>query len=83
MNLKGELTFFMGLQVRQSKKDIFIHQEKYAKDLINKFRLENCKRTETLMSSSLKLEKDEGGKKVDQKLYRSMIGSSFPHCLKT
>jgi len=54
----GELTFFLGLQVKQSKKGIFIHHEKYAKDLIKKFGLK------TPMSSSSKLDKNEKGNKV-------------------
>jgi len=65
MSMMGGLTFFLGLQVKQSKEGIFIHQEKYAKDLIKKFGLMNCKMTPTPMSSSLTLEKDEGGKSVD------------------
>lgn len=75
MSMMGELNFFMRLQVKQSKEGIFIHQEKYAKDLIKKFGLENCKKTETPMSSSSKLDKDEEGKTMDQKLYKSIIGS--------
>jgi len=75
MSMMGELTFFLGLQVKQSEEGIFIHQEKYTKDLIKKFRMENCKKTETPMSSSSKLDKDEEGKSVDHKLYRSIIGS--------
>jgi len=73
--MMGELSFFLGLQVKQLKEWIFIHQEKYAKDLVKKFGLENCKKTKIPISSSSKLDKDEGGKKIDQKLYRSIIGS--------
>lgn len=47
MSMMGELNFFTRLQVKQSKESIFIHQEKYAKDLIKKFGLENCKKTDT------------------------------------
>jgi len=75
MSMMGELTFFLGMQVRQSKKDTFIYQEKYARDVIKKFGMENCKKIETPMSSSSKLDKNENGKKVDQKTYKSIIGS--------
>ena len=75
MSMMGELKFFLGLQIHQSEKGIFIHQEKYALEIVKKFGLQNCKKMETPMAHSSKLDKDEDGKEVDQKLYRSMIGS--------
>ncbi|KAL4325654.1 hypothetical protein GQ457_11G024920 [Hibiscus cannabinus] len=45
------------------------------KEKLKKFGLENVKPQATPMSSSIKLDKDEEGKCVDSKLYRSMIGS--------
>ncbi|GMI79777.1 hypothetical protein HRI_001647000 [Hibiscus trionum] len=75
MSMMGELSFFLGLQIKQMKDGTFINQAKYIKDMLNKFGLENTKPQATPMSSSTKLDKDEGGKCVDSKLYRSMIGS--------
>ena len=77
MSMMGELTFFLGLQVKQTKDDIFINQAKYVKDLLKRFGLEASKPYSTPMSTSTKFDKDEGGKCVDSKLYRSMIGSLF------
>ena len=71
----GELTFFLRLQVKQTKDDTFINQAKYVKDLLKRFGLEASKPYSTPMSTSTKLSKDEGGIYVDSKLYRSMIGS--------
>ncbi|KAK8985024.1 hypothetical protein V6N11_082643 [Hibiscus sabdariffa] len=75
MSMMGELSFFLGLQIKQRKDDTFINQAKYIKEKLKKFVLENVKPQATPMSSSSKLDKDEGGKCVDSKLYRSMIGS--------
>ncbi|KAK8578905.1 hypothetical protein V6N13_142162 [Hibiscus sabdariffa] len=75
MSMMGELSFFLGLQIKQRKDDTFINQAKYIKEKLKKFGLENVKPQATPMSSSSKLDKDEGGKCVDSKLYRSMIGS--------
>ena len=55
--------------------EIFISQSKYAKDLVNKFRLSNSKHASTPMSTTLKLSRDTTGKDIDPTLYRSMIGS--------
>lgn len=54
---------------------MFIHQEKYAREFARRFGMENCKKIETLVLSSYKLDKGEKGKTVDQKVYVSMIGS--------
>ncbi|KAK8674550.1 hypothetical protein V6N13_032660 [Hibiscus sabdariffa] len=77
MSMMRELSFFLGLQIKQMKDDIFINRAKYIKEKLKKFGLENVKPQATPMSSSIKLDKDEEGKCVDSKLYRSMIGSLF------
>jgi hypothetical protein len=43
MSMMGELTFFLGIQVKQMKQDTFVHQAKYIKDLIRKFAMTNAK----------------------------------------
>jgi hypothetical protein len=75
MSMMGELTFFFGIQVKQMKEDIFIHQAKYTKDLMKKFNMAELKPMSTLMSTAVALDPDENGEPVDQREYRSMIGS--------
>ena len=75
MSMMGELTFFLGLQIKQQDDGIYISQTKYTKDLIVRFCMDQAKEIGTPMSPATKLDKDENGKDVDQKLYRGMIGS--------
>jgi hypothetical protein len=75
MSMTGELTFFLGIQVKQMKQGIFIHQTKYMKDLMKKFNMVKPKPVSTLMSMATGLDLDENGEAVDQREYRSMIGS--------
>ncbi|KAK2989895.1 hypothetical protein RJ640_019478 [Escallonia rubra] len=75
MSMMGELTFFLGLQIKQSKDGIFINQAKYTKKLLKRFDMETSNGFDTPMSSSLKLDKDQKDKDVDIKRYRGMIGS--------
>ncbi|KAE8723689.1 hypothetical protein F3Y22_tig00012036pilonHSYRG00007 [Hibiscus syriacus] len=63
MSMMGELSFFLGLQIKQRKDGIFINQAKYIKDMLKKFGLENGKPHGTPMSSSTKLDVDEGAVK--------------------
>ncbi|WVZ63899.1 hypothetical protein U9M48_013493 [Paspalum notatum var. saurae] len=80
MSMIGELTFFLGFQIKQLKEGTFIYQEKYTRDLLKRFKMDDCKSIETLMATNAKLEADESGIKVDQTLYRSMIGSLLYLC---
>ena len=73
MSMIGELSFFLGLQVKQTKDGTFICQSKYVNDLFKRFEMDNSKPIKTPTNAHLDL--DEGGKPVDLKLYRSMIGS--------
>ena len=75
MSMMRELTFFLGLQVKQNKDGIFINQAKYIKEILKKFGFEDVREIGTPMSLITKLDKDEKGKDVNQKLYRGMIGS--------
>ncbi|XP_016185652.1 uncharacterized protein LOC107627321 [Arachis ipaensis] len=65
MSIMGELTFFLGLQIKQIAKGIFVHQEKYAKEIVKKFGLE-C--------ANIKLDKYEHARYVDETRYKEMIG---------
>jgi hypothetical protein len=75
MSMMGELTFFLGIQVKQTKQGTFVHQAKYTKNLPKKFNIAELKQVSTPMSSATSLGPDEDGEVVDQREYRSMIGS--------
>ncbi|GJX31986.1 putative ribonuclease H-like domain-containing protein [Tanacetum coccineum] len=75
MSSMGELTFFLGLQVKQAKAGIFISQDKYVAEILKKFDLVNVKAAITPMETKVALSKDEEAIDVDVHLYRSMIGS--------
>jgi hypothetical protein len=75
MSMMGELQFFLGLQIKQSKEGIFVHQAKYTKDIVRKFKMEDSKAMTMPMSTTTALDADEEGEHVDQKEFQSMIGS--------
>ncbi|GJU14220.1 uncharacterized mitochondrial protein-like protein [Tanacetum coccineum] len=87
MSSMGELTFFLGLQVKQKKDRIFISQDKYVDETLKKFGFTEVKTVSTLMETQKPLLKDEDGEEVDVHMYRSMIGSlmyltsSRPHIM--
>ncbi|GJX88961.1 putative ribonuclease H-like domain-containing protein [Tanacetum coccineum] len=75
MSSMGELTFFLGLQVKQKEDGIFISQDKYVAEILKKFDFANVKTASTPIETQKPLVKDEEANDVDVHLYRSMIGS--------
>jgi hypothetical protein len=75
MSVLGELTFFLGLQVSQSDKGIFTSHTKYIKDMLKKFKLEDCKPIMPPMIIGCKLSKDDESLELENTMYGSMIGS--------
>jgi len=70
MSMMGELSFFLGLQVKQTRDEIFLCQSKYCKEILKKFEMENCKDASTPMPSSCYMDADATGKGVDQTKYK-------------
>ncbi|KAJ9552836.1 hypothetical protein OSB04_016881 [Centaurea solstitialis] len=75
MSMMGELTFFLGLQVRQRPDGIFINQAKYVQVLLKRFDFGGSNSAATPMPRNFQLNADTSGKPVDQKTYRAIIGS--------
>ncbi|GJU63521.1 putative ribonuclease H-like domain-containing protein [Tanacetum coccineum] len=75
MSSMGELTFFLGLQVKQKEDGIFISQDKYVAEILKKFDFVSVKTASTPIETQKPLVKDEEASDVDVHLYRSMIGS--------
>ncbi|GJV26771.1 putative ribonuclease H-like domain-containing protein [Tanacetum coccineum] len=75
MSSMGELTFFLGLQVQQKKKGIFISQDKYVHEILRKYNYTDVKSASTPTDLEKPLVQDGDAADVDEHLYRSMIGS--------
>jgi hypothetical protein len=75
MSMIGELSFFLGLQITQRSEGMFISQEKYLREMLKRFQMEDSKPVGTPMVTGCKLSKDDDSPDVDQSSYRSMIGS--------
>jgi hypothetical protein len=75
MSMIGEFCYFLGLQIKQMKNDTFVSQGKYIKDMLKKFGMVDAKVISTPMRTNKNLDSDASANIVDQKMYRSMIGS--------
>ncbi|GJR56709.1 retrovirus-related pol polyprotein from transposon TNT 1-94 [Tanacetum coccineum] len=75
MSLMGEMKFFLGLQIYQSPRGIFITQSNYTLEILKKHGMEKGQSIGTPMATKPKLDADLSGTLVDQTDYRSKIGS--------
>jgi hypothetical protein len=75
MFMIGELSYFLGLQIKQLKNGTFVSQGKYINDMLKKFGMDEAKAISTPMGTNGSLYSDDSGNMVDQKIYQSMIGS--------
>jgi hypothetical protein len=75
MSMIGELSVFLGLQITQRSEGMFISQEKYLREMLKRFQMEDSKPMGTPMVTRCKLSKDDDLPDVDQSSYRSIIGS--------
>ncbi|GKD18462.1 retrovirus-related pol polyprotein from transposon TNT 1-94 [Tanacetum coccineum] len=75
MSMMGNMSFFLGLQVSQSPRGIFINQSKYALKILRKYGMESRNSVDTSMMERTKLDEDLQGIPVDPIYYRGMVGS--------
>ncbi|XP_050946528.1 uncharacterized mitochondrial protein AtMg00810-like [Cucumis melo] len=75
MSMVGKLSCFLGLQIKQKNDGIFISQEKYARNMVKKFGLEQARNKRTPTVTHVKLTKNTEGVEVDHKLYRSKVAN--------
>jgi hypothetical protein len=74
------LNYFLGFQVKQLKDGTFISQTKYTQDLLKRFGMKDAKPAKTPMGTDGHVDLNKGGKSIDQKAYRSLIGSLLYLC---
>jgi hypothetical protein len=65
ISMMGELTFFLGIQVKQTKQGTSVHQAKYTKDRMKKFNMAELKLVSTPMSTATSLGPDEDGETIN------------------
>ena len=71
----GNMKYFLGIEIHQSANGIFVGQQKYAIDIIQKFIMTNFKSADTPIFQGTKLSKEDVAPSVDSTLYKSLVGS--------
>ncbi|GKD14906.1 retrovirus-related pol polyprotein from transposon TNT 1-94 [Tanacetum coccineum] len=79
MSMMGKISFFLGLQISQSPKGIFLNQSKYALESLKKYGMESSDPMDTPMVEKSKLDEDTQGKAVDPTHYHRMVNPTKKH----
>ncbi|GKA74884.1 retrotransposon protein, putative, unclassified [Tanacetum coccineum] len=74
MSMMRELKLFLGIQIHQSPRGIFINQAKYGQEILKKYGMTSCDSIVTPMATK-HLDADLSGTPIDQTKYRSMVGA--------
>jgi len=71
----GLMAYYLGIEVKQKEEGIFISQESYAKDILKKFKMNDCNPVSTLVECGVKMSKYDESEIVDPTLFKSLVGS--------
>eukprot|EP00253_Pinus_taeda_P028105 PITA_28105 len=71
----GYVHYYLGIEVTQHSKSIFLSQKKYIGDLLNRFGMTKCNPLTTPMEQNLKLTYIKGKEFEDATKYRQLVGS--------
>lgn len=71
----GLMAYYLSIEVKQKEEDVFISQESYAREILKKFKMENCKPISTPMENGIKMSKREEGESVDPTFFKSLAES--------
>eukprot|EP00253_Pinus_taeda_P031643 PITA_31643 len=69
------LHYCLGVEVWQTENNIFLSQSKYGRNLVDRFKMQDCKPATTLMEPGLKLLAQSSSPLVDETLFRQLVGS--------
>jgi hypothetical protein len=70
----GLMAHFLGLEVVQKEEGIFVSQNSYAKDILERFKMESCNPVSTPVENGVELRKSKVGN-VDPTYFKSLVGS--------
>nr|GEZ11653.1 retrovirus-related Pol polyprotein from transposon TNT 1-94 [Tanacetum cinerariifolium] len=83
MSMMGKISFFLGLQISQNPRGIFINQSKYSLESLKKYGFESCDPVDTPIVEKSKPDEDREGKAVDPSHYRAFAYVDHAGCQDT
>ncbi|XP_061352816.1 uncharacterized mitochondrial protein AtMg00810-like [Gastrolobium bilobum] len=70
----GEMSYFLGVEVKQMEEGIFMSQKKYAEEILSKFRMKDYKMVSTSIEPRMNLKADSDKELINPTLFKSLVG---------
>jgi hypothetical protein len=71
----GLMTYYLGTEIEQGEDRIFVNQEKFAKEILKKLKMEDCAKVNTLVECEVKMSKNDEGENINSTTFKSLVGS--------
>lgn len=71
----GLMSYYLGIEVKQSDEGIFVSQKNYATKVLKEFNMENCQPVSTPVECGTKLSRFDDAEKVNPTLFRKLVGN--------
>jgi len=69
------MTYYLGIEIKQEEYEIFVSQEKFAKEILKKFKMEDYAKVNTLVKCGVKLSRNDEGENIISTTFKSLVGS--------
>ena len=71
----GLMSYYLGIEVKQSDEGIFMSQKNYATKVLKEFNMEDCQPVSILVECGSKLSRFDDAEKVNLTLFRKLVGN--------
>ena len=71
----GQLSYFLGIEFKETEAGVVMHQSKYAIDFLMRFHMSNCNLAATATETGLMMSLNDEGELANATLYRQIVGS--------
>jgi hypothetical protein len=69
------MTYYLGIEIKQVENGIFMNQKKFAKEILKKFKIEDCAKVNSLVECGVKMSKNDEGEKINSTTFKSLVES--------
>jgi len=69
------MSYYLEIEIKQGKYRIFVNQEKFAKEVLEKFKMEDCARVNTLIECGVKMSNNDEWEKINSTTFKSLVRS--------
>jgi len=71
----GIMSYYLGIEIKLRKDGIFVNQKKFTREILEKFKMEDCTKVNTPVECGVKMSKNDEWEKLNSTTFKSLVGS--------